>query len=73
MKRIIVLTLALLLCLVNTAVYSESIDLSSLSYNELVVLQSKIVKEITSRPEYKEVTVPLGVYKCFDQNDLTVN
>lgn len=65
MKKTIVVILAivLLLGLMITVSYSESIDLSTLSYEELSSLQERIIKEMISRPEYKEVIVPLGVYK----------
>lgn len=42
---------------------AESIDLASLSYDELISLQSKITLEIMSRPDFKSVKVPPGAYK----------
>ena len=63
MKKIITIYLTLLLVLFTSFVFAESIDLSSLSFDELAVLETRIIKEMMSKPEYKEVTVPLGVYK----------
>lgn len=39
--------------------YAE-VDLSSLSYDELVELSHTLTSEIISRPEWKEVTIPAG-------------
>ena len=41
----------------------KDFDVSILSYDELIVLERSIIKELTSRPEYKEVLVPTGAYK----------
>lgn len=65
MKRIFSLSLAvvMLICLAFITSYAEGIDLSALSFDELKALEQQIIKEMISRPEYKEVTVPLGTYK----------
>lgn len=64
MKRIISLFLVIALLFALPALsLSEGFDLSSLSFDELKALEEQIIKEMISRPEYKEVTVPLGVYK----------
>ena len=65
MKRTISLILAALTltCFTFAASYAEGIELSALSYEELKTLEQQIIKEMISRPEYKEVTVPLGTYK----------
>lgn len=42
---------------------AETIDLSGLSYDELVSLSSRITAEIMARPEFKKVIVPPGAYK----------
>ena len=64
MKRIISLFLVTALLFAFPALsLSEVFDLSSLSFDELKALEKQIIKEMISRPEYKEVTVPLGVYK----------
>ena len=47
----------------ETVIVDTSFDLSALSYEELIALGSQIVQELVSRPEYKEVLVPAGVYK----------
>ena len=38
-------------------------DLSELSFDQLIALKEQISKELTTRPEWKEVTVPQGVWK----------
>ena len=38
-------------------------NLSEMSYDELLTLQKDITKEIMTRPEWKEVTVPAGHWK----------
>ena len=45
------------------SVASADVDLSSLSYNELIALQRSITAEIMYRPEWKEVKVPAGQWK----------
>ena len=45
------------------SVASADVDLSSISYNELIALQRSITAEIMSRPEWKEVKVPAGQWK----------
>ena len=59
MKRItfLIVTALLLVCLAFPAAYAEEIDLSKLSYDELIALQSKITLEIMSRPDFKAVKV----------------
>lgn len=39
------------------------VDLQSMTFDELVELREQITAEITSRPEWKEVTVPAGIYE----------
>ena len=41
---------------------AESVDLSALSFADLLSLRSALDAEILSRPEWKEVTVPPGEY-----------
>lgn len=41
---------------------AESIDLSSMSFEELLTLQQKVNQAIFSCDEWKEVEVPLGVW-----------
>lgn len=60
MKRFIAIILcSLLICTCAVAEF----DLSSLSFIELIELQQKISQELTTRPEWKEVEVPVGCYK----------
>ena len=59
-----VLSLLLVLCLLLPALaVAESIDLSALSFDQLIQLREQITRELTSRPEWKEVTVPIGLWK----------
>lgn len=58
------LSLLLVLCLLLPAMaVAESIDLSTLSFDQLVQLRQRISQELTTRPEWKEVTVPQGVWE----------
>ena len=60
MKRFII---CIIVCLIiPVCVVAESIDLSSLSFDELNALQQQISKEIVSRPEWKETIVPSGIW-----------
>ena len=59
MKRFLCI---LLICLMITPALAESIDLSALSFDELRSLQTQLNKELVSRPEWKEVTVPMGIW-----------
>lgn len=65
MKKVasIVLMIMMLTSLAFAASSAEGIDLSSLSYDELIALSSKINLELMSRPEFKTVKVPPGAYK----------
>ena len=62
MKKLVSLLLVVTLAFVVTVSCAESIDLSSLSYDELIALSSKITMEIMSRPDFKTVKVPPGAY-----------
>lgn len=64
MKKIacILLAVALMGCLV-LPVCAEDIDLSSLSWEELLELKAAITMEQLTRDEWEEVEVPQGVYK----------
>ena len=59
MKRIICIVICLM---IPVCVVAESIDLSSLSFDELRILQTRISKELTTRTEWKSVPVPPGMY-----------
>ena len=58
MKKII--CLCLIICLFSAISFAE--DLSSMTYDDLIEMNRKITAEIIKRPEWKEVTVPAGVY-----------
>lgn len=63
MKKIacILLSMALMSCLVLT-VCAEEIDLSALTWDELLDLKARITMEQLTRDEWQEVEVPQGVY-----------
>lgn len=61
MKRIISLLLPLLL--ISIPALASDIDLSGLSYDELVELRERIDIAIWSCEEWQEVTVPQGLYE----------
>ena len=58
MKKLI--CLLLIICLFPVIAAADSLDLSDLSYDQLVALQHYITMEIMKRPEWKEVNVPAG-------------
>ena len=60
MKRALALILAMLL--IGSAALAE-IDLSGLSYDELVALKDQINLAMWNCEEWQEVTVPVGVWK----------
>ena len=62
MKEVLCLLLILALLLPAFAV-AEGVDLSALSFDQLVQLRDQIARELTTRPEWKEVTVPQGVWE----------
>lgn len=51
----------LVLSLLSSFAFAET-DLTQMSYDDLISLQRQLVKEIMSRPEWKEVEVPAGQY-----------
>lgn len=57
--------LALVLVLISLAgtVYADTVDLSGMTYDELVALKDKINLAIWNSQEWQEVTVPQGVWK----------
>lgn len=42
---------------------SKDDDLSSFTFDELILMRQQIAQELTTRPEWKEVTVPIGIWK----------
>lgn len=63
MKKLLSMVLALILAgfLVLTAC-AESVDLSALTWEELLELKARITLEQLTRDEWQEVEVPQGVY-----------
>ena len=47
----------IVLASICTVAMADNVNLSSMSYEELLVLQKNLVKEIMSRPEWKDVKV----------------
>lgn len=58
MKKLLIL--ALVLFLVPAAVHAELTDLSAMSFDDLITLRDAVNAEIKSRPEWKQVVVPVG-------------
>ncbi len=63
MKKFVAISLVVIMVLSLHFSFAEDIDLSAFSYEELSALENRIIAEMISRPEYKVVKVPLGVYK----------
>lgn len=59
MKKLLITLL--LVCMIIPMAAAD--DLSSLTYDQLIALRDQINAEIVSRPEWKEVEVPLGQWK----------
>ena len=60
MKRVIVLVVVLML--VGAIAISEGVDLSEMSYDELVNLRERINPAIWNSEDWQEVTVPQGTW-----------
>lgn len=61
MKKLIAL---ILIGLTITSIgFAEGIDIGSMTFEQLIELNERVIKEISTRPEWKEVTVPEGVYE----------
>lgn len=60
MKKALIIAIAIVL--VAVVAYAE-VTLSSMSYDELIELNHQLTAEIMSRPEWKEVTVPPGIWQ----------
>ena len=60
MKRLSVILLVV--SLLFSSAYAADVDLSALSFADLLSLQKQISIELTTRPEWKEVSVPPGIY-----------
>ena len=54
---------AVIICIVMLFTFANAeTDLSSMAYDDLISMYHELVKEIMSRPEWKEVNVPAGVW-----------
>lgn len=58
MKKLLIIVIVIFLTI--PCAFSEDVDLSGLTFGELMQLQTMISAEIISRPEWKEVNVPSG-------------
>lgn len=58
MKKLLLITLAC--CLFLSYAVADGIDLSSMSFDELVSFRNAITAELMARPEWKRVQVPVG-------------
>ncbi len=63
MKRILGLAVATILALIMTATTFADIDLSGMTYDELVALKDQINLAIWNSEEWQEVEVPQGVWE----------
>lgn len=61
LKKLLCIVFSLSLILPSLGL--AEIDLSSLSFNDLINLRQQVDQELITRPEWKEVTVPQGVWK----------
>lgn len=61
MKKIIVILLIIVLLM--PCAFAEDIDLSGLTFDELVSLRSKVQLEMMNRDDWQSVTVPVGVWQ----------
>lgn len=61
MKKAIAIVIALILAMTACA-SAEDIDLSGMSFDELLALQNQILAAMWASDEWQEVTVPVGVY-----------
>ena len=62
MKKILSVAILMVIVLI-VSVSIADVDISGLSYGDLLTLQKELTKEIMSRPEWKEVVVPAGTWK----------
>ena len=63
MKRTISVILCAALVLFASSALAADVDLSSLSYDDLLALKLQVDAEVMARPETKSVSVPIGVYE----------
>ena len=61
--RLTAILLLVVLMISCTHAGAEDIDLSLMSYEELLSLRNKIMDEMLTRPEWENVLVPAGVYE----------
>lgn len=62
MKRVLLIVFVVAV-LIPSVCFCDSIDLSALTLEELSALRDRCQYEMMSRDNWKEVTVPIGVYK----------
>lgn len=62
MKRIVALCICIVIFFISTSALAD-IDLSSMSFDELIALQQQVNKAIWASDEWQEVEVPAGLYR----------
>lgn len=62
MRKVITFALCMALILA-LAVPASAAKVSEMTYEELIQLRQLVDREILSRPEWKQATVPAGIYK----------
>lgn len=63
MKKIFALVLALILLVPAAAVTADDdLDMKKYSYSQLEVIYRMIAHEMMTRPEWKRVTIPVGIW-----------
>lgn len=63
MKKHVFLLISVLVISCATLCYAANIDLSGMSFNELVELQSEVNKALWASDGWKKVEVPVGTYE----------
>lgn len=61
MKKMLVILI--LVCMTIPLACAEDVDISGLSYDELLILRSRVDAAILECEEWQEVTVPVGIWK----------
>ena len=59
MRKLVSVLLSIVMIFSFSFAFADT-NLSDMSYDDLIALQRAVVKEIMSRPEWKEVVVPAG-------------
>lgn len=63
MKKFFCILIAVFISLSIIQAYADGIDISGMSYDELIKLQAEVNKAIWASDGWKEVEVPVGVFE----------